>query len=231
MTDREEKKGKGCLFYGCLTLLIMGLVIIGVVAYGAWRLKEFAVANTEEQPLEFSEVEVSPEMAEATKKRIEEFTNAIKEGKSTATLKLTARDINGLLYNDEEFRKTGIKMEVDFEDDKATGRISIPLGELSPGGILSGRHLNGIASLKISGESGLVVVTIDSFEVRGKPLPEIIMQELRRHNWAERMYGDPESVAIMKRIKSLEVQDGMLFIEIIPGLTVEENPQETEIES
>ncbi len=221
MAYEDEKKGKGCLFYGCLTFFIMGLIIVGVIGYGAWKLKNYAMEQTEEQPLEFTAVDVSEEAIASVKEKIETFSERVKSGSETATLTLTDEEINTLLYSDEQFRNSGIQVEIDFTGDKATGQVSLPLGIFFGGSFLQGRYLNGEATFNISGENGVVVVTVDSFKVRGEPLPEVIMQQIRSENLAKGMYENPESIAFVKRIKHLEVKNGKLFIEVLPGPTME----------
>ncbi len=82
---------------------------------------------------------------------------------------------------------------------------------------VKGRYLNGAASFKASLENGVLIVTAHSIEVKGKPLPEPFMSQLRNENLAKDAYRDPKNAESLRKIESIEVKDGKLTIKPRPN--------------
>ena len=74
--DAAEPKKRGCFFYGCLTSIIIAvLLVIGVCVAGYYGLSKFAgmaVAYTDTAPMTLPAVQVDPAVYAALKKRVEE---------------------------------------------------------------------------------------------------------------------------------------------------------------
>jgi hypothetical protein len=216
--EEEPKKGRGCLFYGCLTLLVLLVVVIAGSIFGLWQLKKYAFEKfTETKPLEFSEETYSPETAANASKKIQAFSQILEQKKEPATLTLTADEINALIAYDENFNTLNMRAEVAFEEDTAMGKISLPLDNMLPFDLGKGRFLNGAATLDISTQDGELFVFIQSLEVKGEPLPEYIMNELRKENFAKNTNEDPEQAETLSHLKSIDIKDGKMIITATPA--------------
>jgi hypothetical protein len=217
MADEERKQGHGCFFYGCLTLIILALIVVGVVVYGLWRAREYAFQYTDTKPAEFPAIKNAPEVYDKTVKKLNDFATTLQTGKQSATLKLTADEMNILINQHQDFAALKGKLYVTFKDNKATGQVSIPLDKLSPLWLGKGRYLNGSATLDISAKDGLLFMYLTSLEVKGKQIPAVIMDQIRRANLAENANRNPQDAAKLKRIKNLTIQEDTLIVEMIPG--------------
>ena len=179
------------------------------------KLKEIGLSYTDTKPIEFDQVNISPEeLAELTEK-IYAFATLPDKNKKTARLILSDNEVNALIGTYKDFEKLKGRIRFSFQDNKINGRVSIPL-EMIFGDSGKGRYLNGSATFKASCENGMLVIVLDSLKVKGKEIPDIIMTELKNTNLAMDLYDDAETAKIIQRIKRLEVKDDNLIIEVWP---------------
>jgi hypothetical protein len=205
-------KQRGCLFYGCLTLGIVGLVMIiaGVVAlYFAKRtVSGWINEYTDTAPASVPQTEYSSAQLQALRERLTVFKEAMDKRGPPAELLLTADDLNALVAADKDL--TG-KVFVQITDDKIRGNISLPLDNLGPLK-LKGRYLNGSGAFKVTLENGFLDVTLDSLEVKGKSLPKPLLKELKKQNLAKDATRDPDARATIEKLDSLQINDGKVIL-------------------
>ncbi len=104
--------------------------------------------------------------------------------------------------------KGRLYVEID-ERDRVRGQVSIPLGDLESEPF-DGRYLNGSATFEVSMESGVLVVTLTSVEVKGEPLPEAVLEAFLDKNLAGDL--DAETAKLLRRLDKVEVKDGKIRI-------------------
>jgi hypothetical protein len=215
----QKPKGKGCFFYGCLTLVVLVLVVgLGsflVVRYGLNKLAAFVEQYTEAAPMALPAVQMPAAEYEQLDKRITAFTDALNAQKVTPALILTGDEINALIANNAAWKELKGKMHVTIEGDQIKSQVSIPMDEFArlPGmSRLKGRYLNGSAALKASFDSGTLFVTIQSLQVKGQSPPDEFMSSLRAQNLAQNMHQDPKNAEVLRKIESIEVKDGKITI-------------------
>jgi len=203
-------KKRGCFFYGCITaivLAVVGALVIGLGTYfGARYLINKAMPYTDDAPTPLPPVEMAEADRASVRERFQAFRSAIDTDTPTEPLVLTADEINALIEENEEMKG---RVHVDLEGDKIRGQVSIPLDAV-PG--FKGRYLNGVGVLKVGLFNGVLVVTADSLEVKGKPVPEEFMTSLRQRNLAESATRDPDNAEQIRKLESVEVKDGKLII-------------------
>ena len=209
----QKPKGRGCFFYGCLTLVILFLVVT-IGGYFAVRaaVNSFVAKYTDTTPMELPKVELSKTEMEELDKRLASFKEGVEADKPVPDLVLSADEINALIQRNPEMKN---KVSVGFEGDQVKGKISLPLGELNLpiiGRWLKGRYLNGTAGLMPTLQNGVLIVTLQSVEVKGKKLPADILTGLKNHNLAEGFYRDPKMAAVMSKLASIEIKDGKVTI-------------------
>jgi len=96
---------------------------------------------------------------------------------------------------------------------------------------LKGRYLNGEAILKASLSEGVLIVTIDSLEVNGKPLPDQFLNGLRSQNLAKDAYKNPEQAELFRRFESIQIKDDTIILTPRAGMKpMEESDEEKEQE-
>jgi len=212
MNDSETPKRSGglnCFVYGCLGLLVVAVIGILVAVYGAkYAFNRVLDAYTDTQPAELPAVELAEGKVGEVEERFEVFKQAFEAGEQAA-LELTAEDINALIASEPELAN---KVRISIEGDEIKAQVSIPLDKLLADLGIKGRYLNGAASVQVAMKDGVLEAYIQSLEVKGKPLPEQFMAELRKENIAKDMNQDPEAAEKLERFDSLEVKDGKLIL-------------------
>lgn len=209
------RKRRGCLFYGCLTSLILFLVIclMGVLAV-RWIRNQIS-GFTDNAPMTLPKVEMAETEYKALDQRVKTFGDALEQGKSTEPLVLTERELNALLAGKPNMKTLADKVYVSLNDNQVRGQISIPLGGL--GWLAKGRYLNGEATFHVALQNGVLIVTAEEVKVQGKALPETLMKEVRKENLAKDAYRDAESAAAIGKLESIEVQNGRAIIKAREG--------------
>ena len=204
--EPEPKKQRGCFFYGCLIMLILVVVVAGLFSFGMYKLYKKAYEYTSNQSMQLPDLKITDAEIQQVKKKFETFSQALKN-KKAENLKLTERELNALVSASPEFKG---KVHFSIEGDQIKGKVSIPLDQF-PG--FTGRYFNASADFAASLEGGLLFVTLQNASVKGKNVPEAIMEKVRQENLAKDLYKNKENVEMIRRFKSIKIQDGAIVIE------------------
>ncbi len=205
---QTRKKGHGCFFWGCLIVTIIGVFVTGIVGTCVWKIRQKALSFTSTTQAEVSVIESSQDEYEEIKERVSEFLKAVEEDRN-AELSLTAQEINTLIARSPELAEFTGRAYVRIEGDEISVDAALPLDKIPS---LGGRYLNGTIGIKVSLQSGILVISPETVVVGGQPLPEDIMNELRRINLVEKLYEDKEKIELIKKFKRIEVTDGKIVI-------------------
>src|SRR5437867_5203184 len=211
MTDEKPKARRGCLFYGCImgSFLLVLVLVAGLV--GLRYAKKLVTDFTDTQPLPLPKVQIAQPELDALQRRIDTFRDAVRQGQPTGTLTLTADEINALIASDPDLQALKGKFYVMIEGDQLKGQVSLPMDQIGLP-VFKGRYLNGTGIFELAFRNGLIRLTAQSFVVKGKPLPEVYMEKIRRQNLARDMNSQPRAQAAMEKLKDIKVKDGKLVI-------------------
>ncbi|MDC0357646.1 hypothetical protein OAO01_02440 [Oligoflexia bacterium] len=212
---KEEKKKKGCFYYGCITSIVL-LVIIFLLGVWGWQKLTGAVVEavmpyTDSQPRTLPTVNVDPAEYEAVSAKIADFEAAL-DSNMQAELILNSAEINSMIASDEQLKPLRNHLFVGIEGNDIVGEVAVPLDDIPMLNGLEGRYLNGFARFEVSLKEGILFVNIENLEVKGEPLPDDIMGQLRNQNLGKELYENEESVKYIKQFESIEVRDGQLII-------------------
>jgi hypothetical protein len=212
----------GCVFYGCLTLGILGLLLGTGLGVGAWYVMKKFNAMVEEytavEPVELPSVEMSESDYAALTERVTGFGQALRDGTAVEPLVLTADEINVLLARGAVSEAWQGRLHVRMEGDQVRGQMSLPLDLLAQHRLfarLRGRYLNGAVRLGVGMEGGRLAVRLVGAEVNGQAIPAEVMQALQSVNLADPAYNDPAQAGTLSRIGRVEVKEGRLVV--VPG--------------
>lgn len=207
--QEEPAKSRGCFFWGCITAAVLAVLAVAGIGIGTHLLLKYARGFTADAPAEIPVYQPAEGEYEAVKARIENFKNVVEGGTSGVELVLTGDDINTLIASDENLVALKERAYVKIEDDKITVDVSIPLGEIPK---FSGRYINGSATINASMESGALFVELNQVEVKGEPLPEWFMEQLRGENLAKDLYKDKEMMEVINKVQDVRVEGGKLIL-------------------
>ena len=212
MTEPTTSRGRGCFLYGCLIAVLLGLgVLVGGYFTVRHYVNKFVDRYTDTTPMALPTLDLTPTEIHDATARLDAFKQAIVAGTNGPALSLGNRELNALVAGAPDFADLKDRVYLSIEGDTLKGQVSVPLDKL-PIGRVKGRYLNGAAGIKVSLDNGVLLVTLDSLQVKGRELPEEVMSQLRRNNLAKDLYGKPETAEVLRHLERIEVHDGKLVI-------------------
>jgi len=211
VTDPAAKPRRGCFFYGCITGLVLLVIVLGALIATLYYVKNLVNQYTDTRPMELPTVQMSPGEIDKLKQRFEAFQQAVRDHGPAQPLELTADDINALIASGPERQALKGKFYLSLDGDQLKGEVSMPLPEVG-WGMLKGRYLNGSATFNLSFRNGVLSVSPQTINVKGKPLPEVYMQQIRTENLAANLAQEPKTVAVLQGLQDIRVKDGKLVV-------------------
>ena len=212
---QPAKPRRGCLFYGCLTGILLLIIVVGASVAGYFAIKKKLNAlldnYTDTQPMALPTVHMSSEDYAKLTDRWKNFENSLQTHKDVAPLVLTSDEINALIENGYTNSKSIGRFYITIDGDKLKGDLSLSLESLSPR-IFKGRYLNGSSTLDVTLRDGVFIVSPQSIDVKGKPLPSETMDVFRNLNFAGGLTNDPHAMTIIHELQSVEVKDGKVIV-------------------
>ena len=128
-TPPPVRKGRGCLFFGCLTCLML-LLIAGLMAFFPVRFVRNRIADyTDVAPAKLPKVERADAECKQLEARAKSFGDAMDQGKPTEPLVLTERDVNALIANASNTKELANKFHVSLDgefDLLVLQKLSVP---------------------------------------------------------------------------------------------------------
>lgn len=212
VTAPDQKKGRGCFFWGCASLLvIMAVVVTGIFLTSIYvyktKIRPLVSDYTSTQSVTLPVVELSEGELTDARQRLENFQEAARSHQQTS-IELTAREINGLINSNPEFREAKGKIYVTLDNDRIGGEVSMPLDAF----FLRGHYLNGRVVLGVTTDQNGLRVTIEHLELNGKTASPEVIEQLRSTNLAEHTSKDPQVRELITRIREVAVNNGVLKI-------------------
>jgi len=204
--------GIGCLAVIFLVIIVAALLYSGTKTVVSTLVEQF----TDVAPASMPEVVLTAEEVDSAMRRWDEFKNALLQNQPAPTLVLTSNDINALIKNHPDWAIVKDQAYVNIEGDKVQAQVSVSLEPFSTiplfGKYVKGRYFNGKATVDVFVRNGMLFVTVEGAEVKGRALPPEAIAELRQKNIAEDIRQNPNIAAILDRVERLEVADGKITI-------------------
>ena len=211
MDDQTSKPRRSFLYYGCLAGLVLMLVVVLGGLFGLHYARKMFNEFTESKPMALPHVQMSRAEIDQVEQRIETFRQAVRNGKPMAPLVLTSDEINALIANDPDFETLKGKLYVTISADSVKGQLSVPMDSVGLP-LFKGRYLNGTGTFKVLLHNGRIRLSTMSFVVKGKRVPEVYMEQIRKNNFAESINSDPRAAAALGRLQDIKIQDGKLVV-------------------
>lgn len=208
MTDQPVKRRRGCFFYGCLTSSILLLVVLAGLLLGYLKILN---SFTDTKPAPLPSVNLSDSDMAEVRRRVDAFSQDIRSGKSPAPLTLSSDELNALILTDQNLKALKGELYVTIEGAQVKGQISVPTARIGLP-IFKHRYINGSGAFNVSLTNGTLHVNAQSLSVKGKPLPEKYMEQVRLQNLAQSFNDDPKTSVGLNKLQSIEVKDSKLVI-------------------
>ncbi len=130
----EPRARRGCCFKGCLTLLIIGLLLGGALGYGIWSVTKGALSEyTSVKPIALKVEQPTDAQFDAAAFKFNDLSNALTLGEEK-TFEFTAGDLNALVARHPGYFFPSLKNKIrfDFNDSLLGTELCLPLGGLMP---------------------------------------------------------------------------------------------------
>ena len=206
VSQTPQKRGLVVLKWGCLTIVILGLLCLLSVwlFFRAQRQKW-----TAEQPMA---VELPREHSARPPDgaRIYRDTRRALESSSAQILQFDDGELHALLKHAPEFKSITSQMALQLQEDSLLTRMSLPLQGI-PG--FEGRYLNGDFVFTVQIEQGMPQLNLRSGTVHGKSVPERFLNQINQYGQKE-LLQRLEAQADLKRIESLRIENGKLILQL-----------------
>src|ERR1051326_5969550 len=211
MNEQPVKRRRGCFFSGCLTCTTLLLVVLAGLVLGYLKILN-SFPDTKPAPLPTVNMTDS-EMAQV-RRRVDTFSQDIRSARTPGPLTLSSDELNALILTDQNLKTLKGELYVSIEGAQVKGQLSVPTARVGLG-IFKHRYINGSGTFNVSLTNGTLYVTAQSLSVKGKPLPEKYMEQVRHHNLAQSFNDDPKTSVGLNKLQSIEVKDGKLVIETL----------------
>jgi hypothetical protein len=206
-----SKPRKDRFRYGCLVALVLLLMVVLGGLFGLYYAKRMFNDFTDTKPAPLPQMRLSRAEIDALQQRIDLFRQATRSGKATEPLTLTSDEINALIATDPDLSALKGKLYVTLSGQQIEGQLSVPMEEIGLP-IFRGRYLNGTGTFNISLHNGQLRLGATGFVVKGKRIPQVYMDQIRKQNLAEGINSQPRAAAALDRLQEIKVQDGKLLI-------------------
>lgn len=199
-----EERGN-CFLYGCVTLVILA-ILGGLVAFLSYRYLVLQIRDkyTEAEPTSLPTVEMPADEVQSLIDRVDQYAKDLRAGNPLPPLTLTQDQVNALLQNQPDVKgEFGGHVYVTFEgDNKVKCQLSVPMDWI-PG--LGGRYFNGTGTFETQIQDGRFTIFLESAEVKGEPVPEAQVAQLKSKNFAEDLFSNPDARKLIDNVKSLSI--------------------------
>jgi hypothetical protein len=233
-----EKKGPGCLFWGCLIsgilFVVFIILMVALVFFVRGKIVDVMKEYTEPTPAELPEIQLADEERQAVVDRWEQFRAALEEGQE-AELSLTSEEFN--VVAQQVVPEAADHAFFTVEGDQLLGQVSVPVEQFGQKLLgtdqLDGRFFNASGTFDVFLRNGLLVLHLQDAEVKGEPVPDEAMQQIRTQNLAENLANDPEKRDLFSKFERIEVQDGKIIMTskgTAPAEGTAEDPAEGSVE-
>jgi hypothetical protein len=211
MTEQQAKTRRGCFFYGCIAGLVMLFIVVVAGLLGLRYFKKMVTDFTDSKPAPLPVLQMTQAEMDQVRARVDEFRDAVKAGKATPPLTLSADEINALIATDPDLQPLKGKLYVTFEGTQIKSQLTVPMAELGLPAFRD-RYLNGTGTFNLGFKNGMLRLSAQAITVKGKPLPDIYMQKIRTENLARNINSNPRASVALDKLEDIRVKDGKLVV-------------------
>jgi len=212
---QPKASGRGCLFWGAIVsgALFVCFLLLVVAAY--CLVLHLVHEYTDTKPIQVAVTPLSDADTKTLQDRVQNFNKALTNNIPVGPLTLTADEINALILKQNKAPET-LKLYFTLNENHVQAQLSVstdnigfwPIREM-----LSGRYFNGSGDFQVSLHDGQLTLNIQSLAVKGKPLPDEIMQPIRAQNFADILLTNGVGFSnALQRLQEIKVEDGKLLV-------------------
>lgn len=222
-TASPRRGGSGCLGYGCLIAVVLFVLVVGGLLFGArWSLRSATQLFTTEQPVPVAPLSVDGGTLAASVERARAIGQLLADPKGAGDFSLSETDLNALM-SATTFKDSA---RVELKGDAILSTFSIPLralGQWQAASVIIGdmldRYLSGSATLKLEVNNGVASATLENLTLNGQVFDGDSLKEASEYvsGYLNNSSGDEGGDrGILQRLGSVRVEGGQLLLKIRP---------------
>jgi hypothetical protein len=208
-TTTGRREGSGCFFKGCMVLLVLMLLFLGAVSWGAYTMYKHLYALTSGSAVTLPVYDATPEQYEEVRGRIEQFSKDVDAGKP-ASLHLTDADLNTMVAKDPNYAAAKGDLYFVIKDRQLHIQGSFPLDGVPT---MKGRYLNANIALTASIEDGLLTLQPTLIQAGDKQAPAEVLKGLQAYHWGDALNSNPQFKKTMGRVRTLHMEQDAILLE------------------
>jgi hypothetical protein len=217
-----QKRGFGCLGYGCTIAVVLIVVTIG----GIFLLARYAMRGaverfTTEQPLVVPTVALDENARASFAAKLDDLKRVMNDPRASGEFVLSQAELGGLLattpFNGKVF--------VELQGDAVGATFSFPLNALGQWeaakpiiGDYLNRYATGSAKAKVSVTDGVAAVTLESLVLNGQVFDGDALKEASEWvtGYVNSEGEDPKERRERARIQSARIENGSALVRVRP---------------
>src|SRR5215212_3084330 len=207
----EAKKGRGCFFYGCITLMILAIVAVVAILLGVRFGVKYLQSNfTSTKPVAVAPVSLSPTQGERVTQRVEDFKKALRAGTATNALELTGDELDYIVRTSST---NGLQdnVHLTITNNQIHAEMSLPLDMYGPN--FFGRFFNGEATVGVSQQNGIINIQLLNPKVNGQPVPAWLRSRIPQTiPWDPQQQQSNPNAGAITNIGKIEIADDKLVL-------------------
>ena len=178
MSD-SEKQGMGCFAKGCLTLVVVFILMVAIGLGGAYYYFNKLVDNlTSDKPIAIKVEQPTDTQMQAAAAKAQALSDAFRSGKEV-TVELTGPDLNALIARNAELAEYRGTMYFAIANNELSADVSLPLKAI-PFDKLKNRYLNGRLVTFFEWNNGELTVRPKLIEANGNSVPDAILAQVNK---------------------------------------------------
>jgi hypothetical protein len=209
----------GCFAKGCLTILIVGFILIACGLGGTWYVYVKTVDKlTSPGPADIQMDPPSESQFQAAEKSMARLRKAIADDEVT-TVEFTGADLNALFARDLEFSDWKGRTRIEIADSTMTIALSAALNSI-PLPRVKTRWFNGTARFSFTYEEGTFSFDIKSAEAGGHQVPDIFLSsssissfnDSMNESFRDKVRNNDEGSEFWDHVKTMKLEGDKLVV-------------------
>lgn len=210
MSD-QQNSGMGCFAKGCLTLVIVGVLLAAIVVGGGYYyVGKLVDTVTSDKPVAIKVDQPTDAQFQAASTKLNNIVNAWNIGHE-ATVELSAVDLNALVARHPNFARLKGKVYFSIVNSDLGIEASTPL-DFIPFSKVKGRYFNGRIVTFFEWFNGQMTVRPKLVEANGNSVPTQVLDQIDQNQINTELKKDKDASAALNRLKSIRVTANSLVI-------------------
>lgn len=223
MAEKSQKKGRGCFFYGGITLVVVFLGVVAGIYFGIRKGFLTAIETyTSATAVPIPKLQISPQERDRIARNLATQAEQGSKPGGPEELVLNEQDLNVVLTQWPAIGPYGEQIYLQPEGDKLKAQMSVPLDQfelwnsvtrklwIKPGK----RYLNGTAFFNAGITNGALALSLANFEANGKNLPDEFIKRAQSLNLASTVNTNVQTQAFLERVEAITVQEGKVHVKL-----------------